>query len=157
MKHVSIERHKPADQSLLGGVSEPALTIPAELLPCPTAPYYAAPAAPEIPSAVGGLIAASYLTLIGALAIATTRSPLSIFAIVIAAFFVAMFFAVPRIFFGIEPKMGRRPAMAQFMHEGLATHTGHSSGRATLVQMLVVPVCLTIGVMAMGVIVAMNF
>jgi hypothetical protein len=106
---------------------------------------------------VGGLIAASYVTLIGTLAIATTGSSPSIFAVVIAAFFVGMFFAVPRIFFAVEPKSGRRPRLGQFIREGMDTATGRSGGAAALVQMLVVPICLTLGVMAMGVIVAINF
>ena len=153
----TFERHQPADDGALERVIPQPIAAPPELLPCPSASYYAAPAAPDVPASVGGLIAASYVTLIAALAIATTGSPLSTFAIVIAAFFVVMFFAVPRIFFGVEPQGGRRPALGQFIRDGMDTLTGHSSGSAALVQMLVVPVCLTLGVIAMGVIAAVNF
>ena len=38
-------------------------------------PQYSAPAAPDVPAAVGGLIAASYAALIAALAWATAGSP----------------------------------------------------------------------------------
>lgn len=152
----TFERHQPAGEETLKRelVSDAA---PSELLPCPTAHYYAAPSAPDVPGAVGGLIAASYVTLIGALALATTASPASIFAILIAVFFVAIFFAVPRIFFAVEPSHARRPQLGQFMRQGMETLTGHSSGGAALVQMLVVPICLTLGVLGMGVIVAATF
>jgi hypothetical protein len=153
----TFERRQPVDDATLEQVISQAPTAPSELLPCPTAPYLAAPSAPDVPGAVGGLIAASYVTLIGTLAIATTGSSPSIFAIVIAAFFVGMFFAVPRIFFAVEPKSGRRPRLGQFIREGMDTATGHSGGAAALVQMLVVPICLTLGVVVMGVIVAINF
>ena len=151
----AFERRQPVDAEVLER-NVPA-AVPSELLPCPTAHYYSAPSAPDVPGAVGGLIAASYVALIAALALATMGSPTSIFAIVIASIFVAIFFIVPRIFFAVEPNPGRRPAFDQFMHQGMETLTGHSSGRAALVQMLVVPVCLTLGVLAMGVIVAATF
>lgn len=153
----TFERHQPADDGALERMIPQPIAAPPELLPCPNEPYFAAPSAPDVPGTVGGLIAATYVTLIGALAIAMTGSPRSIFAIVIAGFFVAVFFAVPRIFLGVEAGAGRRPALSQFMEEGMVTLTGHSSGSAALVQMLVVPVCLTLGVLAMGVIAAIYF
>jgi hypothetical protein len=153
----TFERRQPVDDAALERVISQAPAPPSELLPCPTAPHLAAPSAPDVPGAVGGLIAASYVTLIGTLAIATTGSSPSIFAIAVAAFLVGMFFAVPRIFFSVEPKAGQRPRLGQFIREGIDTSTGHSGGAAALVQMLVVPVCLTLGVMAMGMIVAINF
>jgi hypothetical protein len=100
---------------------------------------------------VGGLLAASCVSLY----VATAGSLRSIFAIAIAAFFVAIFFAVPRIFFAVEPMTDRRPDMGKFLKRGMGTISGHASGPAALVQMLVVPVFLTLAVMAMDLIVAM--
>lgn len=117
-------------------------------------PHHPAPAAPDVPAAIGGLIAASYAALIAALAWATAGSGSSIFAIAIAAFFVVVFFTVPRIFFAIEPSNGRRVSLDRFLGQGLDTLTGHNSGKAVMVQMLVVPISLTLGVFAIGTVVA---
>lgn len=119
-------------------------------------PARAAPAAPDVPSSVGGMIAASYMALIGALFVATAGSLSSIFAIVIAALFVVIFFTVPRIFFAVEPMTEHRPGLGKFLKRGMQTLTGHSSGPAALVQMLVVPVFLTLAVLAMGLIIALS-
>jgi len=117
--------------------------------------FQATPAAPEIPAAVGGLIAASYAALIAALAIATIGSAESIFVIVIAALFVVAFFTVPRIFFAVERDSGARASFDEFLRKGMNTFTGHNSGKAALVQMLIVPVLLTLLVLAMGITIAM--
>jgi len=153
----TFEHRVPVDDTELDREISPPAKARSEGLPFPSGPYYAAPSTPDLPAAVGGLIATSYVSLIGALALATTGSALSTFAIIIAAFFIVVFFTVPRIFLGVEPKSGGRPRLDQFFREGMVTLTGHSSGPAALVQMLIVPVSLTLGVFAMGVIVAMNF
>lgn len=116
-------------------------------------PVMSAPSTPDVPGSVGGLIAASYFALLGALFFATAGSGHSIFMIAIAFFFATVFFTVPRIFLGVEPPTAR-PSMMRFMDEGLHTYTGHCSGSAALVQMLIVPLALTVGVLAMGVIAA---
>lgn len=117
----------------------------------PAADFAPTPAAPDVPGAVGGLIVAAYAGLIGAFALATAGSAESIFAIVIAALFAVAFFTVPRIFLAVEPNDKRRPSLQRFMREGMDTLTGHSSGRDALVQMLIVPVLLTFGALAMGI------
>ena len=116
--------------------------------------YRATPAAPDVPAAVGGLIAASYAGLIAALAVATVGSAESIFVIVIVALFAVAFFTVPRIFLAVERDSGVRASFNEFLHNGMTTFTGHNSGKAALVQMLVVPVLLTLGVLAMGITIA---
>ena len=113
------------------------------------------PAAPDVPAAVGGLIAASYAGLIAALAVATIGSAESIFVIVVAALFVVAFFTVPRIFFAVERDSGVRASFDDFLNKGMDTLTGHNSGKAALVQMLIVPVLLTLGVLAIGITIAM--
>ena len=116
--------------------------------------FRATPAAPDVPAAVGGMIAASYAGLIVALAVATVGSAESIFVIVIAALFVTAFFTVPRIFFAVERNSGVRTSFDAFLRNGMDTWTGHNSGKAALVQMLIVPVMLTLAVLAMGIIIA---
>jgi hypothetical protein len=114
------------------------------------------PAAPDMPAAVGGILFAAYAALIGAFAVATAASAYSIYMITISALFVVTFFTVPRIFFGVEPKADRRPSFSRFMHNGVQTLTGHSSGKDALIQMLIVPVFLTCAALAMGVAAAVS-
>lgn len=133
------------------------LPIPEVEPPADREPVYGAPAAPDVPAAVGGLIVAAYVSLVAVFAIATTASRESIFMIVVAAFFVFMFFSVPRLFFKYEADHSARHSFSRFMSEGLQTFTGHNSGGAALVQMLIVPVFLTLGVIAMGIAAAIIF
>lgn len=116
--------------------------------------FRATPAAPDVPAAVGGLIAASYAGLIVALAVATTASAESIFVIVIAGLFVTVFFTVPRVFFAVERDSSVRVSFDDFLSDGMNTFTGHNSGKEALVQMLIIPVMLTLTVLAIGIIIA---
>lgn len=113
--------------------------------------FRSAPAVPDVPAAVGKLIVGSYAALIAAFAIATVGSRDSIFTISISALFVVMYFLVPRLMLGIEPESGVRPSFDRFMRDGMDTLTGHSSGKAALVQILIVPVFLTLAVLTMGI------
>ena len=115
-------------------------------------PFMPTPAAPDVPAAVGGLIAASYFTLLGAFAVATVGSAESILAIAVCVTFMIAFFTVPRLFFGVEPKSGRRPSFDRFMREGMDTLNGRCGGRDALIQMLIVPVLLTLAVIAIGIV-----
>ena len=117
--------------------------------------FRATPAAPDVPAAVGGMIAASYAGLIVALAVATAGSGKSTFVIAIAALLVIVFFTVPRIFFSVERGSGVRASFDDFMRNGMDTLTGHNSGSSALVQMLIVPVLLTLAVLTMGIAIAM--
>lgn len=110
------------------------------------------PAAPDVAAGVGGLIVAAYAGLILVFFAFFTGSFLATMMVTIAAGFVAIFFTVPKIFFALEPDSGRRrPSMSDFMYRGMDTLTGHSSGAAALVQMLIVPVLLTFGLLLMGI------
>jgi hypothetical protein len=117
----------------------------------PEAAFVATPSCPDVPAAAGGLIVAAYVGLVATFAVAMTGSAQSVFAIVICGVFLAAFFAVPRIFLGLEHSAGRRPSFERFLREGMATMTGRNSGRDALTQMLIVPGLLTLGVIAMGI------
>ena len=110
------------------------------------------PAAPDVAAGVGGLIVAAYAGLILVFFAFFTGSMLATMMVTVAAGFVAIFFTVPRIFFALEPGDERRPSLSDFMYRGMDTLTGHSSGGAALVQMLIVPVLLTFGLLAMGIV-----
>ena len=111
-----------------------------------------AAAAPDVPAAVGGLILASYVALLAVFFAFFAGSPLALLSITVCAFFVAVFFAVPRIFFAVESDPSRRPTLARFMRTGIQTLTGRTSGKDALVQMMIVPVFLACGLLAMGII-----
>ena len=120
--------------------------------PTPPPPFAPTACIAEIPVAVVRLVAGAYAALIVLFFALFANSPLALFAITVCAFFVAIFFAVPHIFLKIEAAPGRRPAFGSFMRGGMATLTGQCGGRDALVQMLIVPVLLTLGLGAMGMI-----
>jgi hypothetical protein len=127
-------------------------TAPAAGKPVEEPAFAATPAMADVPSAVGGLIFGVYAALIMVFFGLFANSPLAAFAITICAFFVAMFFAVPRIFLAVEAAPQRRPSFDRFMRSGLQTLTGRTGGGDALLQMLIVPVLLTLGLAAMGII-----
>ena len=129
---------EPAEAQVSSGADEAEAVMPAA-------------AAPDVAAGVGIAIVASYVALILVFFAFFAGSLLAAFVITIAAGFVAIFFAIPRIFFGLEPDTSRRPSFSTFMHQGMETLTGHSSGGAALVQMVIVPVLLTLGLLAMGI------
>jgi hypothetical protein len=114
-------------------------------------PFTPTAAAPDVPAAVGRLILASYVGLLAVFFGLFARSPLALFSIVICTLFVGMYFAVPRIFFAIEADPSRRPTLGTFMRGGMQTLTGRCGGRDALIQMMIVPVLLTLGLGAIGV------
>jgi hypothetical protein len=136
-----------------------AWPVAAQLAPAPipdaieeteARPFAPTPAAPDVPAGAGLMLVGSYAALIGSFAVVTAGSALSYFAIAVCALFVAIFFTVPRIFFAIEPKSGPRVTLEQFLATGMETATGHSTGGAALVQMMMVPMSLTFGVLVIG-------
>ena len=149
------DRFDTVDVAAVWPASAQVAPLPiAEVEASARAAVYGAPAAPEVPAAVGGLIVGAYVSLLGAFTLATVASLHSIFMVAIAAFFIFMFFSIPRLFFKLEPRQERRSSFSRFMSEGMQTLTGHSSGSAALVQMLIVPVFLTLGVFVMGIAIA---
>lgn len=112
----------------------------------------ATPAVPDMPAALGRMIVGVYALLIGVFFATMARSPLALFSIVIAALYVCILFAVPRILLKFENDPSRRPSFSQFMERGVVTGTGQMSGGSALAQIFAVPVCLAFGLLAMGLI-----
>lgn len=149
MRHDQLKHRDDFDIVEIATNDGPASAAIAELeLGRPVSPETAAP---DLPPAVGRLIAGAYVALIGVLAATMARNAESTFVISIAALFLVAFLSVPRIFLAIEPETRRRPSMSAFLERGIHTATGHLSGRGALVQMLVVPVLLTLGLLAIGI------
>ena len=109
-----------------------------------------AAAVPDMPTAAGAFMIAAYAALMGAFVV-TIHGARADFAIVVAAFYLAMFFAIPAVFLGIERDGARRPDLREFLDRGIETATGHASGGGALVQMLIVPVLLAFAILAMGI------
>lgn len=116
------------------------------------APFGATPAMADVPTGVARLIVGPYAVLIGVFFALFANSELAAFSIAICAFFVAMYFGVACIFLAVEAAPGHRPSFARFMRTGIDTMTGRSTGRNALIQMLIVPVLVTMGLAAMGII-----
>jgi hypothetical protein len=114
-------------------------------------PPHPAAAMPDLPTGAARLVVSAYAGLIAVLFAFFAGSPLATFSLVICAFFVAMFFAVARTFLAVEADPAVKPTMDRFLRGGIETLTGHCGGRDALVQMLIVPVLLMLGLGAMGV------
>jgi hypothetical protein len=114
--------------------------------------FVATPAMADVPVAVARLVAGIYGALILVFFGLFAGSPLAFFAITVCAFFVAMFFGVAHVFLAIEAAPGRRPSLGRFMATGMETLTGRTGGGDALLQMLIVPGLLTLGLAAMGII-----
>ena len=115
-------------------------------------PFTATPAMADVATGVTRLFVATYAALILVFFALFATSTLAAFSIAVCAFYVAMFFGVPRIFLVIEAAPGRRPSFHCFMRGGIDTLTGRTGGRDALTQMLIVPVLVTLGLAAMGII-----
>ncbi len=113
-------------------------------------PRLAAPSAPDVPVAAGLFIVASYAAIMGAFAV-TIHGARTDFAILIGAFYLAMFFAVPAVMLRVERHGGRRPSLSEFLEQGMDTAGGHLSGAGALAQMLIVPILLVFAILAMGI------
>ncbi len=108
------------------------------------------PAVPDMPVAVGRSIAAVYCGLVAIFFATMGSSGEARFMIAISGFYVAIFLAVPRIFFAVEKDASKRPDLARFMGEGIDTYTGRMSGASALAQIFVVPVLLALAILAIG-------
>jgi hypothetical protein len=117
----------------------------------PAHPFEGTAAAPDVPASVGVMIASSYVALVGTFALATVASAYSVYMITISFLFLAAYITVPYLFFRQERSNIRRPSLDRFLRQGMDTLTGHCSGRAALVQMMIVPVFLTLGAAGMGI------
>lgn len=131
------------------GAQEQPAAVPETAGPA-AVPFLPTPSSPDIPVAVGRLIVAAYLSLIAALTLVAIAGAYAFYMLAVVLFFVAAFFAVPRIFLGVEPTGRPRPSFDRFLREGVAIPGGRSSGRDALIQMLIVPVSLTLGILSMG-------
>ena len=107
-------------------------------------------AAPDMPAAAGKALLAVYAGLMGAFVLTMATGGEVTFVIAISCFYVAMFLGVPALFLRIERRPAKCPALSDFLAIGIDTATGRISGAGALTQMLIVPVLLTVAILAIG-------
>lgn len=113
-------------------------------------------AVPDVPRAIGVMMAATYAAIVALFALTIATAGQSLFVIAIDVVFLVAFFAVPTIMLKLERDPARRPSLSRFMAQGMQTYTGHVSGAGALAQMFIVPVLLAFAVLAIGVIAALS-
>ena len=120
------------------------------------APHRPEAAVPDVPAAVGAMMVAVYVLIVGLFALTIATAGAAPFMIGVDLVFLAAFFVVPVIFLKQEGDPARRPGMGRFMAQGMQTYTGHVTGGGALAQMFVVPVLLAFAVLAIGIIVMVS-
>jgi hypothetical protein len=154
MRHEQItakDSYTKVDVAAVWPASTQIAPLPAPEIEAPAPAFEATAAAPDVPASVGALIAGSYVVLVGTFALGMVASAYSLYMITISFVCLAAYFTVPYFFFRQERGNGRRPSLDRFMRQGMETLTGHCTGPAALVQMLIVPVLLTLGAAGMGI------
>ena len=122
--------------------------VEAATLPAPQQPEAAVP---DVPAAIGILLVAVYVSIVGLFALTIATAGTAPFMIAVDAMFLGAFFAVPVIMLKLEGDPARRPSMSRFLAQGMQTYTGHVTGGGALAQMFVVPVLLAFAALAIGV------
>lgn len=149
MRHERVEeqRHEAVEVGALWPVG---LAILAPLDEIEAIASRATPAVPDLPKAAGTAMLGAYGGLMGAFVLTLASGGEATFMIAISIFYVAMYLGVPILFLRTERPGGRRPTLTQFLESGMETATGHISGVGALTQMLIVPLLLTLAVLAIG-------
>ena len=114
-------------------------------------PFRSVPVMPDVVGA-GRLIVASYIAMVIVFAVGFGGPRDVNFALTIVGLFVVVYFTLPRILLGVAPETIGRPSLEQFISDGMMTYTGRTGGKAALVQILIVPICLAVAAIAMTVV-----
>lgn len=117
--------------------------MPAQV-PAP-APVLGEAAAPDVPAAIGWMIVGVYATIMTLFMVTFSGSAEAVMVTGISALYLAIYLAVPAIFLRTEPASGRVDYRA-FLARGMHTNTGHVSGREAAIQMLTIPVAISVAV-----------
>jgi len=110
-----------------------------------------APAAPEVPKAIGYAIVAAFGLAMFVFMAFFGGSAQSRFMTVISLLYLTVYLAVPVIFFRIQPASKRQANWSQFEMTGLHTWTGHLTAKETFIQIMTIPMALIAAAVAMGV------
>ena len=111
----------------------------------------------ELPTGIYVAMAAMFLGFVGVLSFAFRNPEMAVpFGVFVA--FITAFFTVPGLWARMKPEDSRTQALdwSRFMAEGVATATGHTSGREAAVLALLLPFLILCWAIAVAVIAALT-
>jgi len=147
--------HQKIDESSAVRLSSRAELIEAMRQPIPEkSPVMGEKAAPDEPAAVGFLILASYGMMLTVMFLGYAHGASATMVVTISMLYICIYLAVPTIFMRIE---GATPMPLQrFLASGLETWTGHVSGKNAIIQILTIPVAITLALAAIATVAAVK-
>lgn len=110
-------------------------------------------AVPDVPVSAGVMIAGSYGLIMAGFFLGFAHGRDAVMMVVISALYATIYLTVPAIMLHAEGR-GSRPNMQRFLRDGLNTWTGHASGRAALIQIMLIPLAIALAVFAIGIVAA---
>jgi hypothetical protein len=110
------------------------------------------PAVSDIPTAVGFAVVGAFGAVVLCFMIFFSGSAQSRFVTTVTLCFLIVYFAVPLVLIALQPKSVRRGTWSSFRRNGLYVRTGHVGGKEAMLQILVLPICLFVAAVGMGVI-----
>jgi hypothetical protein len=108
-------------------------------------------AAPDVPVAVGWMILGVYALIMSSFLLLFARDMEAGLMVAISGFYFTVYLGVPAVIFRTEAQSGDVD-LKRFLKDGLHTWTGHVGGYEAIVQILLIPVALTIAITAIGII-----
>ena len=108
-------------------------------------------AVPDVPAAVGWMILGVYALIMAVFLTLYARDTEAGLMVAVSAAYFTVYLGVPAVFFRTEARTGDID-LKRFLRDGLNTWTGHVGGLEAIVQILLIPVALTIALTAIGII-----
>ena len=112
-------------------------------------------AAPDVPAAVGWMILGVYTLIMAVFLILFARDTEAGLMVAVSGVYFTVYLGVPAAFFRAEARGGDID-LKRFLRDGLNTWTGHVEGLEAIVQILLIPIALTIALTAIGIISIMS-
>lgn len=108
-------------------------------------------AAPDVPAAVGWMILGVYALIMSSFLLLFARDMEAGLMVAISGVYFTVYLGVPATLFRTEGR-SRDVDLKRFLKDGLHTWTGHVGGYEAIVQILLIPVALTIAITTIGII-----
>ncbi|MGX4804874.1 hypothetical protein [Bradyrhizobium guangdongense] len=108
-------------------------------------------AAPDVPAAVGWMILGVYALIMSSFLLLFARDMEAGLMVAVSGVYFTVYLGVPAVFFRTEARSGNID-LKRFLRDGLQTWTGHVGGFEAIVQILMIPVALTVAITAIGII-----
>lgn len=108
-------------------------------------------AVPDVPAAVGWMILGVYALIVSSFLLLFARDMEAGLMVAIGGVYFTVYLGVAAVFLRTEGRSGDID-LKHFLKDGLHTWTGHVSGFEAIVQILLIPVALTIAITTIGII-----